>query len=585
MVQETTTLRPHAVEGQFSDAEDEEIVVPPAPIAAPVSATKKGRKPRGRNARTVAAPELFDFTSSRGNALSADQYWRQEAESEGEEGEAYFTPEVARQLRSAHDRTHFSPAVGAAAVTARACQERYLDDNGGMLGVQDKYDQGLKKDPASRQTVQIVFDGVTKATIRKLTETGVIEELADCISTGKEACVFFARSARGAAAVKVYKTATSKFENRTQYIEGNFKYSRGVKKKGMVDVWASKEHSNLLRLARGGVPVPEVRCYRPHTHVLVMEFIGEADGTPAPLLKNVTLDKRSAGKMYWELVEHVWTMYNVCNLVHADLSEFNILCHRNKPIIIDVSQSVSEEHVKALKFLREDCFNVTRFFRKKGVPTMTLKEFIVFIVDKNITTENKDEWLDVLKKRVSERGADFMTEDMKIDEEVFKNTYLPQNFAQVVNFERDRRRLKEGSVAGLEYPVVLGMVGDLSGAVRGVNSDGAGEERTADGGEGGSTRVCFDESPVQCVDAEEEQEEGATEEVAELAERIQESVSVGVEKRVKSHPDRAKNETKDERTERKKAVKAQVRENRILNKEKREEKKKKENAKKKASRK
>ena len=42
-------------------------------------------------------------------------------------------------------------------------------------------------------------------------------------------------------------------------------------------------------------------------------------------------------------------MYHVCNLVHGDLSEYNILWHEERPVIIDVSQSV--EHGVSLLYI------------------------------------------------------------------------------------------------------------------------------------------------------------------------------------------------------------------------------------------
>lgn len=62
-----------------------------------------------------------------------------------------------------------------------------------------------------------------------------------------------------------------------------------------------------------------------------------------------------------------------CRLVHADLSEYNILYHKGELYIIDVSQSVEHDHPHALEFLRSDCLNITDFFGKRGVPTMTSK--------------------------------------------------------------------------------------------------------------------------------------------------------------------------------------------------------------------
>ena len=52
-------------------------------------------------------------------------------------------------------------------------------------------------------------------------------------------------------------------------------------------------------------------------------------------------------------------MYQKCRLVHADLSEYNLLYHMGKLVIIDVSQSVDLDHPRALVFLREDCTHGT----------------------------------------------------------------------------------------------------------------------------------------------------------------------------------------------------------------------------------
>ena len=60
-------------------------------------------------------------------------------------------------------------------------------------------------------------------------------------------------------------------------------------------------------------------------------------------------------------------MYKQCKLVHADLSEYNILWHNDKVWFIDVSQSVEPFHPHALEFLYRDCTNVVQFFTKCGV--------------------------------------------------------------------------------------------------------------------------------------------------------------------------------------------------------------------------
>ena len=59
-------------------------------------------------------------------------------------------------------------------------------------------------------------------------------------------------------------------------------------------------------------------------------------------------------------------MYHECNLVHGDLSEYNLLWHDGRAVIIDVSQSVEQAHPLANDFLKKDATNITEFFAKKG---------------------------------------------------------------------------------------------------------------------------------------------------------------------------------------------------------------------------
>ena len=60
-------------------------------------------------------------------------------------------------------------------------------------------------------------------------------------------------------------------------------------------------------------------------------------------------------------------MYKVCHLVHADLSEYNMLWFEGRIYFIDVSQSIEPSNPHGLELLLRDCKNVTSFFPSKGV--------------------------------------------------------------------------------------------------------------------------------------------------------------------------------------------------------------------------
>lgn len=94
-----------------------------------------------------------------------------------------------------------------------------------------------------------------------------------------------------------------------------------------------------------------------------MEFIGE-NHVPAPRLKDVEhLDQDSYSLLYLDLLKDMRILYQDCRLIHADLSEYNLLYWKEKLFMIDVSQSIEHDHPHALDFLRRDCLNVNHFFK------------------------------------------------------------------------------------------------------------------------------------------------------------------------------------------------------------------------------
>lgn len=53
-------------------------------------------------------------------------------------------------------------------------------------------------------------------------------------------------------------------------------------------------------------------------------------------------------------------MFHACRLVHADLSEYNILWYEHQCWIIDLGQAVEPNHPHALHFLHRDCTNIVK---------------------------------------------------------------------------------------------------------------------------------------------------------------------------------------------------------------------------------
>lgn len=320
------------------------------------------------------------------------------------------------------------------------------------------------KDKADRATTEQVLDPRTRMILFKLLGRGIIHEVNGCVSTGKEANVYFAPSPTGDCAIKVYKTSILVFKDRDKYVTGEFRFRHGYSKhnpRKMVRLWAEKEMRNLNRLHNCGVPCPKPFVLR--GHVLVMEFMGE-NGWPSPKLKDAQLSDGKARELYLECILAMRKLYQNCKLVHADLSEYNILYSKGHICVIDVSQAVEHDHPQALEFLRKDCANITDFFRRKHVAVMTVKELFDFVTDITITEDNIDRYLEIAQDRASARFLGEKTPLEEVSEAVFQQVFIPRTLDEVSSYERDYEQRQQGEAEDILYQTVTGMKSDLSGA-------------------------------------------------------------------------------------------------------------------------
>jgi RIO kinase 3 len=128
-----------------------------------------------------------------------------------------------------------------------------------------------------------------------------------------------------------------------------------------------------MKMRKYDIPCPEVVLLK--KHVLIMSFIGE-ESVPAPKIKEAELDSKQLQSCYDQCVQLIKDLYNRCNLVHADFNQFNLLWHKNRVWVIDVSQAVEPTHPLGLEFLHRDCCNISRFFQSKGLEAVATGEEI-----------------------------------------------------------------------------------------------------------------------------------------------------------------------------------------------------------------
>ncbi|KAF8645213.1 hypothetical protein AX16_008040 [Volvariella volvacea WC 439] len=348
------------------------------------------------------------------------------------------------------------------------------------------------KDKSDRATSEQVLDPRTRLILFKMIGRGLIQEVNGCVSTGKEANVYHALAPDSRhLAIKIYKTSILIFKDRDKYVTGEYRFRRGYNRhnpRKMVRLWAEKEMRNLKRLITADIRCPEPIEVR--ENVLVMGFLGDKEGWASPRLKDAGLAASELVSLYAELVLNVRKMFHQCKLVHADLSEYNILYHEGHLWIIDVSQSVEHDHPSAFDFLRNDIKNVEDFFGRLGVKTLGLRKCFEFVTRDNLSdftegTEGDEAVLHAWLRQVdtaqpesspsqeeitqsgvlqpvatkSSESSDVQTPPADGHEDaVFMKSFIPRTLNEVYDPERDVEKLRAGETSELIYADTIGLV-------------------------------------------------------------------------------------------------------------------------------
>ncbi|MFB6214191.1 MAG: serine protein kinase RIO [Candidatus Nanohaloarchaea archaeon] len=223
----------------------------------------------------------------------------------------------------------------------------------------------------TRKAFENVFDANTQQALLKLADRGVLKKLYGTIESGKESLVFLADTTDDRRVlVKIYMTRAGSFRNMQQYLRGDKRFREVPNNRfELIGKWCRKEYRNLEK-AQDVVRCPEpLACQE---NILVMEFIGR-DFSPYPKLKDVEIENPQRGCE--QVVEGVEKLWQQKDLVHGDLSEYNILVEEDRLAWIDFSQGVHRTHPEARELLERDIERVSSFFEKQGAETDPEKAF------------------------------------------------------------------------------------------------------------------------------------------------------------------------------------------------------------------
>jgi len=236
------------------------------------------------------------------------------------------------------------------------------------------------KDSELMETVEEVFDYRTLMALYKLINKGIIERVHGVVAAGKEARVYWGEDREGRdLAIKIFLVQTREFRRgMLKYIEGDPRFSLIKRdRRYMVNTWCSKEFKNLSVAYKVGVKVPKPIAFK--ENVLVMEFIdcGEK-GKPAPLIKDVP--PSDPIRAFYRILENIKIAFRRGRIVHADLSEYNIMNRNEEFYIIDWGSAVSLDHPEALNFLRRDLRNLINYFRGLGLRDLSYEEVEEYVI-------------------------------------------------------------------------------------------------------------------------------------------------------------------------------------------------------------
>lgn len=205
----------------------------------------------------------------------------------------------------------------------------------------------------------------------QLIEDGIIQEVVARLKSGKEADIYLVQHAGEIVAAKLYKERHARnFKNNAAYKEGrtvrNSRTQRAIDRgsrfgqEAAEEEWKAKESDVLHKLYAAQVRVPQPVLF--YEGILLMEAVIDPEGHPAPRLIDAPIPPERAADLYADLRQQMIKML-LCDLIHGDLSPYNVLLAWNGPTIIDFPQVVDAAHNRqAAFFFDRDLQTIRRFF-------------------------------------------------------------------------------------------------------------------------------------------------------------------------------------------------------------------------------
>lgn len=211
-------------------------------------------------------------------------------------------------------------------------------------------------------------------------DEGLIEQVLRPLKTGKEASVHLCRAnprttGHELAALKVFHPLDRRdFRDEALYRDGEWikerrdrvalakktKYGRELQG----GLWVHREWETLGRLdgLSGGAPKPIAWT----GDAILMTYIGDRE-TAAPRMQEYRAGPEELAGIWEQLLRSIERML-YCDVVHGDLSAFNVLIWEERAFVIDFPQAVDpKKNRHAQAFLERDIRRLGEYFEHHGL--------------------------------------------------------------------------------------------------------------------------------------------------------------------------------------------------------------------------
>jgi len=198
---------------------------------------------------------------------------------------------------------------------------------------------------------RIDFDAYDLLALSDFVKRGKVSAFGERIGVGKESVVYEAIGETHLA-IKFHRQGRTSFKH-IRRLRDHLTDKPKVPWLYAAALAARHEFAIMEKLyPKVSIPRP-VACSR---HALAMEFVS------GPSLNHITLSDPENGL---NMILGEVAAARRLGIIHADLSEFNIMVDESGPKIIDWPQAVEVTHPHAQELLERDLTNVLRFFQRK----------------------------------------------------------------------------------------------------------------------------------------------------------------------------------------------------------------------------